>query len=67
MGNISETLRCRMLIHGRDIGKGCMCVISWYDLSKTYFIHNYATIDVTIISSLVVQWDLFTIVIVKMK
>ena len=29
---ISETVRCRKLILGRDIGLGCRCASSWSDL-----------------------------------
>ena len=31
-GCISETVRCRKLIIGRDIGWGCRCATSWCDL-----------------------------------
>ena len=30
-GCISETLRCRKLKLGMDIGKWCRCVTSWWD------------------------------------
>ena len=33
---ISETLRCRKLILGRDIDKGCRCATSWCDLDLTF-------------------------------
>ena len=29
---ISETIRCRKLILGRNIGQGCRCATSWCDL-----------------------------------
>ena len=32
----SETVRCRKLIHGRDIGWGCRCAKSWWDLHLTF-------------------------------
>ena len=32
---ISETVRCRKLILGRDIGWGCRCAMSWCDLDLT--------------------------------
>ena len=34
-GCISETVRCRKLILGRDIGLGCRCAASWCDLDLT--------------------------------
>ena len=35
-GCISETVRCRKLILGRDIGYGCRCASSWCDLDVTF-------------------------------
>ena len=35
-GCISETVRCRKLILGRDIGSGCRCATSWYDLDLIF-------------------------------
>ena len=35
-GCISETVRCRKLVHGRDIGWGCRCAVSWCDLDLTF-------------------------------
>ena len=35
-GCISETVRCRKFILGRDIGWGCRCATSWSDLDLTY-------------------------------
>ena len=35
-GCISETVRCRKLILGRDIGWGCRCAMSWSDLDLTF-------------------------------
>ena len=35
-GCISETIRCRKLILGRDIGWGCRCVTSWCGLDLTF-------------------------------
>ena len=32
---ISETVRCRQLILGRNIGRGCRCALSWSDLDLT--------------------------------
>ena len=32
---ILETVRCRKLILGRDIGWGCRCAKSWCDLDLT--------------------------------
>ena len=31
-GCISETVRCWKLILGREIGWGCRCAMSWFDL-----------------------------------
>ena len=36
LGCISETVRCRKLILGRDIGWGCRFAASWYDLDLTF-------------------------------
>ena len=33
---ILETVRCRKLIFGRDIGWGCRCATSWCDLDLTF-------------------------------
>ena len=33
---ISETVRCRKFILGRDIGWGCRCATSWSDLDLTF-------------------------------
>ena len=35
-GCISETLRCRKFILGRDIGWECRCATSWSDLDLTF-------------------------------
>ena len=35
-GCISETIRCRKLILGRDISCGCRCAASWSDLDLTF-------------------------------
>ena len=35
-GHISETLRCRKLLLGRDIRGGCRCAGSWSDLDLTF-------------------------------
>ena len=35
-GCISETVRCRKLILGRDISIGCRCATSWCDLDLTF-------------------------------
>ena len=35
-GCISETVRCRKLIHGRDIGNRCRCATLWSDLDLTF-------------------------------
>ena len=32
LGRISETVRCRKLICGWNIGWGCRCAISWCDV-----------------------------------
>ena len=32
---ISEIIRCKLLILGRDIGWKCRCLTSWYDLDLT--------------------------------
>ena len=34
-GCISEVVRCRKLILGKDIGWGCRCATSWCDLDLT--------------------------------
>ena len=36
LAHISEKIRCRKLILGRDIGWGCRCVTSWCDLDLTF-------------------------------
>ena len=36
LGCISETVRCRKLILGRDIGWGSRCATSWCDLDLTF-------------------------------
>ena len=35
LGCISETVRCRKLMLGRDIGRGCRCTASLCDLDLT--------------------------------
>ena len=35
-GYISETIRCRQMIFGRDIGQGYKCAMSWCDLDFTF-------------------------------
>ena len=35
LGCISETISCRKLMFGRDIGWGCRCATSWCDLELT--------------------------------
>ena len=35
-GYISENVRCRKLILGRDIGWGCSCVMSRCDIDLTF-------------------------------
>ena len=41
---ISETIRCRKLKLGGDIGWGCRCATSWYDLDFTF---NRAVVTLT--------------------
>ena len=36
LGYILETITCRKLIFGRDIGQGYMCATSWCDLDLTF-------------------------------
>ena len=36
LGYISETVRCRKLIPGKDIGWGCRCATSWCDRDFTF-------------------------------
>ena len=36
LGYISETIKCRKLIFGRDIGRGYMCATSWCDLDLIF-------------------------------
>ena len=36
LGCISETVRCRKFILGRDIIRGCRCATSWSDLDLTF-------------------------------
>ena len=36
LGYISETVRCKKLILGRDIGWGRRCAASWCDLDLTF-------------------------------
>ena len=35
-GYISQTIRCRKLIFGRDIGQGLFVATSWCDLDLTF-------------------------------
>ena len=35
-GCISETVRCRKLILGRTLVRGCRCATSWSDLDLTF-------------------------------
>ena len=41
---ISETIRCRKLIFGRDIGWGCRCAALWCNLDLTF---NLAVMTLT--------------------
>ena len=50
-GCISETVRCRKLILGRDIGWGCRCATSWYDLDLTFDL-AVVTLSLKILSGL---------------
>ena len=36
LGYISETIRYRKLIFGRDISRGYKCAVSWCDLDLTF-------------------------------
>ena len=38
LGCISETITCRKLILGWDIGWGCRCATSWCDLDLTFYL-----------------------------
>ena len=44
VGYISETVRCTMLILGREIGLGVKCSMSWCDLDLTC---NLAVVTLT--------------------
>ena len=48
---ISETVRCGKLILGRDIGWGCKCATSWYDLDLTFDL-AIVTLSLKILSGL---------------
>ena len=50
-GCISETVRCRKLIRGRDIGWGCRCATSWSDLDLTFDL-AVVTLSLKILSGL---------------
>ena len=50
-GCISETVRCRKLILGRDIGWGCRCATSWSDLDLTFDL-AVVTLSLKILSGL---------------
>ena len=50
-GCISETIRCRMLIVGMDIGWGCGYTTSWCDLELTFDL-TVVTLSLKIISGL---------------
>ena len=46
LGCISETVRCKKLILGRDIGRGCRCAMSWCDLDLDFIGHcNNVNVD----------------------
>ena len=47
----SETIRCRKLILGRDIGWGCRCAMSWCDLDLTFDL-TIVTLTFKIVSGL---------------
>ena len=49
-GCISETIRCRKLILGRDI-RGCRCATSWSDLDLTFDL-AVVTLSLKILSGL---------------
>ena len=51
---ISETVRCRKLIHGRDIGWGCRCATSWSDQDSTFDL-TMVTLTYKILSELVLE------------
>ena len=50
-GCISETVRCRKFILGRDIGWGCRCATSWSDLDLTFDL-AVVTLSLKILSGL---------------
>ena len=50
-GCISETIRCRKCILGRDIGWGCRCVMSWSDLDLAFYLAT-VTMSLKILSGL---------------
>ena len=52
-GCISETVSCRKLILGRDIGWGCRCATSWSDLDLTFDL-AVVTLSLKILSGLYV-------------
>ena len=49
--SISETVRCRKFILGRDIGWGCRCATSWSDLDLTFDL-AVVTLSLKILSGL---------------
>ena len=53
-GYISETIRGRKLILGRDIGWGCKCATLWCDLDLTFDI-SILTLTYKILSGLYLE------------
>ena len=51
LGCISETVRCRKFILGRDIGWGCRCSTSWCDLVLAFDLAT-VTLSLKILSGL---------------
>ena len=50
-GCISETVRCKKFILGRDNGWGCRCATSWSDLDLTFDL-AVVTLSLKILSGL---------------
>ena len=50
-GCISETVRCRKFILGRDMVGGCRCATSWSDLDVTFDL-AIVTLSLKILSGL---------------
>ena len=64
---ISETVRCRKFIRGRDIGWGCRCATSWSDLDLTLTCIVAAVTCRKLILGRDISWCLVVGPVLKMK